>query len=206
MNGPAFEALVTQVTDVLISRLESEDKPVLLVLETTLTPVELARLSAVFRVTSSCETAEAAVILCGMLPLTRLARLANLVPQGGEEALCEHLLAGKPLIMMTNQPALASVRKEARYALYQEVQRINMTLERYGVTFVKHDHCCEAILQQRLKRKLYATGAPKAVLTEQRVQKLVAEGAAVISCPQQTIVTALAHDYIRKNKIKLTLT
>ncbi|EUJ36991.1 hypothetical protein [Brochothrix campestris] len=206
MNGPVFEALVTQVTDVLMSRLEQQDKPVLLVLEATLNPTELARLSAVFRVTSCCATDEADVILCGLLPLTRLARLAKIVPQAGEETLCEHLLAGKPLIMLTSQTVLASIRKTARYALYQEVQQINVTLERYGVTFVTRNECCEVILQQRLKRKLFSTGAPKAVLTAQRVQALVAEGATEISCSQQTIVTALAHDYLRENKIMLTFT
>lgn len=206
MDGLAFETLVKQVTDALMMRLEQEHKPVLLVLETTLTASELTQLNTVFKVTNCCATADADVILCGALLFTRLARIAKLVPQAGEETLCDHLLAGKPLMMMADPSALMAVRKAARYALYQEVQQITLTLERFGVTFVRRDACCEELLQHCPKRKLSTAKRPKEVLTEQRVQALVAQGAVEISCSEQTIVTALAHDYLRKNKIKLALT
>ncbi|SPP28166.1 hypothetical protein [Brochothrix thermosphacta] len=197
MDAQAFEQLVKKVTDELLCRLQST-KPTLLIMNMQCKADIKEQLSKKYQLTTCWDPTTVDIIFCGELTFPTMARLAALMPQEDETLYLEQLLAGKPLIIL-DEINWSDTRKATRYALYQKMQEVRATLERYGVVFMSVADIEAAKFPVHLSKKTPIQPQAKKVLAEVDVKELLSAGTTTIHLPKNTILTALATDYIRQH-------
>ena len=210
-----LDRLVDLITDRLMEKLKQKpQKPSICVIGGDKIP-DLLEGEGFQIVRDSCA---AEIIVVETLGFDAFLRLSSLCPLAVEEAvILKSLLKGKKVFVSDSAFAIQQYKQSSKVHLYQELQGQREKLVRYGLQFYKEGQLL-ALLESNHAEE--PRPAEKRAVTEEVIQKVKAPSKTVLLTEKKLremglpengsfkiekgmIVTALARDYLKRQKIEI---
>ncbi|HEM6371399.1 TPA: hypothetical protein U2D20_000575 [Streptococcus suis] len=200
-----LEFLVQEITNRLLDRLqESSPKQTLFIIGDKSKFTH----SNEFVMLDCAEDAEK--ILALGLTVDSILRIANLCPFNSvEKEVIENLLAGRTVLIPSEDLNLEHYRHSSKALLYQELLDKKHKLEQFGVQFYSQGSLSNPIKQNKETLSSFDKTVEKKVskkaklLTESRLRSLDLADDSEFHVEKGTIITALARDYLNRRRITI---
>ncbi|MCY7040874.1 ethanolamine utilization protein [Streptococcus sanguinis] len=210
-----LDRLVDLITDRLMEKLKQKpQKPSVYVIGGDKIPDLLE--GAGFQVVRDSWAAE--IIVVEALDFDAFLRLSSLCPIEAEEAvILKSLLKGKKVLVSDSAFAIQQYKQSSKVHLYQELQGQREKLIRYGLQFYKEGQLLALLESNHAeeprpaeKRAVTEEVSQKAkapsktvLLTEKKLREMGLPENGSFKIEKGMIVTALARDYLKRQKIEI---
>lgn len=194
-----IEIFVQKITDILIERLQKEDpRKTVAFLGKEYSSIRTYYEKKGYQIVSFQEKMDTNMVIVTELPIVNMNRIALGLPQGEDEVIIfQRLLNQKKVIVLEEGMELHTSRQVAPSALLQVLENHKNQLVKYGASILplkNFEKSNETI--HDVKDEVHKSGK-KELLTVAKVRKLNLQSGDIFKADPNTIITALARDYMR---------
>lgn len=195
-----IEILVQKITDIIIQRLQKEEpRGTVTFLGKEYTSIRTYYEKRGYEIVSVKDKSDTDIVIVTELSILNMNRIALGLPQTEDEVIIwERLLNKKEAIFLEEGMELQTSRHVAPRALLQVLENHKNQLVRYGASILplKNFEKINETINKEVKDVIHKSDK-KELLTIAKVRKLNLQAGDIFEADKNTIITALARDYMR---------
>lgn len=207
MQSAEIERIIQIVTDRVLAQLEVVTQDSILFqdkIEAYPAPY-VEKLSADFHFEFGQKQDSDAILLClSQMTLQQLLAVASLTAIDSETTqVIDFLLKGKPVWVLAAAPQLGPYRKQAKYAVWHELQLALQKVSKFNVHFIKDDVALTQRLKTLPKRSQVMAPAPikRQFITQLTLQQRWQDKQPLLN--EGEVLTDLAAEWARDHRLKV---
>ncbi|QUH18473.1 hypothetical protein [Alkaliphilus sp. B6464] len=195
-----IEVLVQKITDIVIQRLQKEEpRKTVVFLGKEYSSIRTYYEKRGYEIVSVKDKSDTDIVIVTELSILNMNRIALGLPQTEDEVIIwERLLNKKEAIFLEEGMELQASRHVAPRALLQVLENHKNQLVRYGASILplKNFEKINETINKEVKDVIHKSDK-KELLTIAKVRKLNLQAGDIFEADKNTIITALARDYMR---------